>query len=119
MKYPRTYALLKAYGHSPFKAAEMILDTSRGDAHALSWIREIFQQRRAPQRLLHLNWGACHDWHQARAKLRFLKTTLYANFAYTDGQCEAVMNQLERHGFTVSCEPYIGNEILLRIGDAQ
>jgi len=32
------YEALKAYGHSPAKAAEIILDAERGDKHALAWI---------------------------------------------------------------------------------
>jgi hypothetical protein len=45
-RYPRTYGLLKAYGHSPFKAVEVILDASRGDAFAMAWIKVIWRQRR-------------------------------------------------------------------------
>lgn len=33
MKYPRIYRRLKAMGHSPLKAAEIILDASRGDRY--------------------------------------------------------------------------------------
>jgi hypothetical protein len=32
------YETLKAAGHSPAKAAEIVLDAGRGDAHALRWI---------------------------------------------------------------------------------
>ena len=45
MKYPRIYAMLKAYGHDPAKAAEIILDAQRHDAHALAWIRIIRSHR--------------------------------------------------------------------------
>jgi hypothetical protein len=38
-KYAQTYEMLKAVGHSPAKAAEIVLDASRGVAHALRWIR--------------------------------------------------------------------------------
>ena len=40
------YSLLVAMGHSPAKAAEIILDAKRGDEHALKWIR---LARLAPQ----------------------------------------------------------------------
>ncbi len=63
---------------------------------------------------LHLNWSGYADWHAARAKLAFLKTTLYGNFAYVEGECEKVKTSLEKRGFQVSCEPYFG-EILLRL----
>jgi hypothetical protein len=33
------YELLKTYGHSPVKAAEIVLDAKRGDPHAVSWLR--------------------------------------------------------------------------------
>ena len=32
------YETLKRYGHSPIKAAEIVLDAKRGNAHALAWI---------------------------------------------------------------------------------
>jgi len=38
VKYPRIYAMLKGH-HSAAKAAEIILDASRGDIYALRWIR--------------------------------------------------------------------------------
>jgi hypothetical protein len=44
--YPRIYALLKNYGHSPFKAAEILLDAARGDEIALEWIKAIWRSRR-------------------------------------------------------------------------
>lgn len=34
-----TYELLKLWGHSPAKAAEIVLDAKRGDRHALQWVR--------------------------------------------------------------------------------
>lgn len=49
MSHPRIYALLKRAGHSPFKAAEIILDGSRRQEHALIWIRIIFASRHAVQ----------------------------------------------------------------------
>jgi len=48
MKYRRTYELLKSFGHSPAKAAEIVLDASRGDAHAIQWIKISFAFRRRP-----------------------------------------------------------------------
>lgn len=38
-RYPRIYKALKQIGFSPAKAAEVILDASRGDAYARSWTR--------------------------------------------------------------------------------
>lgn len=38
MRHARTYEMLKAYGHSPVKALEIVLDASRGDRTALQWI---------------------------------------------------------------------------------
>lgn len=32
------YQALKAYGHSPFKAAEIALDAKRGEQHARAWV---------------------------------------------------------------------------------
>ena len=32
------YDALKAYGHSPAKAAEIALDAKRGDTYALQWL---------------------------------------------------------------------------------
>lgn len=33
-----TYELLKAFGFSPFNAAEVALNAARGDEHALIWV---------------------------------------------------------------------------------
>lgn len=41
MKYRRIYAMLKAFGHDPAKAAEIIHDAQRHDAHALKWVRAV------------------------------------------------------------------------------
>lgn len=35
------YDLLKAFGFSPAKAAEIVLDAKRGDAYAASWIATV------------------------------------------------------------------------------
>jgi hypothetical protein len=32
------YDILKRFGHSPIKAAEIALDAKRGDKHALKWL---------------------------------------------------------------------------------
>lgn len=32
------YEALKHYGHSPAKAAEIVLDAKRGNKHALAWL---------------------------------------------------------------------------------
>ena len=32
------YEALKKAGHSPLKAAEIVLDAKRGDQHAIAWI---------------------------------------------------------------------------------
>jgi hypothetical protein len=45
-RYPRIYAMLKAAGHPPFKAAEMILDAARGNRYAILWIKIIWHGRR-------------------------------------------------------------------------
>lgn len=45
MKYPRIYNRLKAYGFSPFKAAEIILDAQRRDRIALMALRIAFFNR--------------------------------------------------------------------------
>lgn len=35
----RVYTRLKAHGHCPMKAVEIILDAKRKDQHALKWIK--------------------------------------------------------------------------------
>jgi hypothetical protein len=34
----RAYEILKSYGFSPAKAAEIALDAKRGDKYALAWV---------------------------------------------------------------------------------
>lgn len=68
---------------------------------------------------LHLNWGGYRDWHKARAKLAFLKTTLYGNFADIEGDCDAVKAALSKRGFRVTCEPYYYGTILLRLSNGK
>jgi hypothetical protein len=50
---------------------------------------------------IHLNWSGCRDWHQARARLSFLKTTLFGNFADVRGKAPEIRQALEGVGFTV------------------
>jgi hypothetical protein len=66
---------------------------------------------------LHLNWGACGDWHDARERLRFLNATLYGNFADIEGDGERIKAQIVRRGFKVECESR-GEVMTLRISDA-
>jgi len=40
-KNARAYEALKAAGHSPMKAAEILLDAKRGDKHALQWLQAV------------------------------------------------------------------------------
>ena len=46
MRHQRIYSLLKWNGHHPAKAAEILLDASRGDQWARGWIRVLFSQRK-------------------------------------------------------------------------
>jgi hypothetical protein len=67
---------------------------------------------------LHLNWGACSDWSAARARLQFLKTTLFANFADIQSkQHKRIEAQLKARGFNVTVEPCITGGLLLRLSD--
>jgi len=36
-----TYDKLKAFGHSPQKAAEILLDAKRGDSWAVKWVEMV------------------------------------------------------------------------------
>jgi hypothetical protein len=45
MKYIRVYRLLRRHGHSAMWAAMIILDASRGERHALDWIKGSFWAR--------------------------------------------------------------------------
>jgi hypothetical protein len=38
-QYPRLYAKLKAIGHNPAKAIEILIDARRKNKHALQWCR--------------------------------------------------------------------------------
>ena len=46
---PCIYKLLRHAGHSAQKAAEIILDASRGDELARRWIFGLFRMRRQPE----------------------------------------------------------------------
>lgn len=39
------YEVLKAAGHSPFKALQIVSDANRGDQHAISWIVQARKQQ--------------------------------------------------------------------------
>jgi hypothetical protein len=45
MKYRRIYNLLKASGHSPVKAGQILLDAARGDQFSIDWIKALYQWR--------------------------------------------------------------------------
>lgn len=40
-RFPRIYRALKAVGHSPAKAVQILIDASRGDVDAMLWIRAV------------------------------------------------------------------------------
>ena len=44
-EYPRIYAMLKRYGHSPIAAITIVMDAMRGSRHALTWIKQIRNTR--------------------------------------------------------------------------
>jgi hypothetical protein len=46
-RWPRIYVLLKAAGHDPATAAEILNDAKRKDDHARAWIRAITASRRS------------------------------------------------------------------------
>lgn len=45
MTLQEQYAALKREGHSPAKAAEILLDAKRGDAWARDWVKFITERR--------------------------------------------------------------------------
>lgn len=47
------YGRLKEAGHTPAKAAEIMLDAKRGDHHSIRWIKEI--RRQIPQPKMTVN----------------------------------------------------------------
>ena len=47
IRFHRIFALLKAAGHDAAKAAEIVIDAQRKDAHARIWIRTIAASRRS------------------------------------------------------------------------
>ena len=62
--------------------------------------------------------GACADWQGARARLSFLKTTLYGNFADLEGDVSKIKKQRVQRGFVVDVEPYeFGDATMLRLSD--
>jgi hypothetical protein len=68
---------------------------------------------------LHLSWGATSDWSAVRAKLKYLKVVLYANFADVEGDYNKIKKQLVRRGLTVECEPQKDGSKLLRLQIAE
>jgi hypothetical protein len=44
-RWPRIYSMLKAAGHDPAKAAEILIDAQRQDAHARIWIKTLAASR--------------------------------------------------------------------------
>jgi hypothetical protein len=66
----------------------------------------------------HLNWSACADWYDARARLKGFGATLYGNFADVTRGVQATIVDLRARGFSVSPEPnYLGQRgvTLLRL----
>jgi hypothetical protein len=47
-RFPRIGAMLKAAGHDPDEAAEILLDAQRNDLHARTWIGAIAALRWRP-----------------------------------------------------------------------
>lgn len=45
----RLYDLLKDEGHSPAKAAEIVLDAKRGCEHALRWAKVVARGRKVEE----------------------------------------------------------------------
>jgi predicted ATPase len=45
MTYKQIYKLLRNSGHSPIKAAEIMLDATRGDQLAMDWVKTLFRLR--------------------------------------------------------------------------
>lgn len=41
------YAILRDYGHTPYKAAEIVLDAARGDGWAAKWIAYVRSEQLA------------------------------------------------------------------------
>ena len=53
-RYGRCYKALKAVGHHPFKAAEIILDAKRRVPHALAWVRIVTHAARDGRKAVRL-----------------------------------------------------------------
>ena len=57
IRYPHIYAMLKAAGHDSAKAAEIVIDAQRKDAHARIWIKTLAASRRTScNQVHHLGW---------------------------------------------------------------
>lgn len=45
-KYPQIYKMLKAAGHSPVKALEIVISAKRGECYCIQWIGNLFKCRK-------------------------------------------------------------------------
>ncbi len=45
MTHKQIYKLLRNSGHSPIKAAEIMLDAARGNSWAMDWVKTLFRLR--------------------------------------------------------------------------
>lgn len=68
---------------------------------------------------IHLNWSSCPRWDAVRNRLRFLRTTLWGNFADLRGDVNTVTKQLRSAGFNVTRHPYFYGGLLLRLSEDQ
>jgi hypothetical protein len=46
VRWPRIYRTLRAAGHDPAKATEILLDAKRKDNHARAWIKAVLAYER-------------------------------------------------------------------------
>jgi hypothetical protein len=46
VRWPRIYRMLRAGGHDPAKATEILLDAQRKDDHARAWIKAVHAYER-------------------------------------------------------------------------
>jgi len=73
---------------------------------------------------VHINWGACKDWENARSRLVFLGVTLFGNFCDVHGNATNIRRQLLRRGFKVERDEVTDEKTkivrhLLRISDIE
>lgn len=67
---------------------------------------------------VHINWGACGDWNRVRRNLKFLNTSLFANFCDVEGYVSEIKQKLEKRGFKVIQEENYDKRPLLQLTDA-